>query len=696
MSRGSDRVAGGMRAGRTNRPQSSIDSPWTRVETGGKLEPAEGEWLHTNAAGAYAMSTVALMHTRREHGLFVIPTSDRADRHMVVLSHAETVVHTQGRAYRLATHRFPGVAPTLGYQTLRQFDQDPIPRWTHKLGRGRFERTLSLVRGENALVLGFTWHGAKPASMTLRPLMAMRPHDALMHEHGGVLQRVTLKPGCVEVQPYEHLPSVSFGHEGIFVGSPEWWRRFEYSADAAQGEESEEDLWTPGVFELQLQPGEPQHVVVSVGSVLPLPPAALVQRVTETLRAHDPGPTRPLPVRRLFLAAEQYCAEQARRPFVMSGYPPQGIWLRDMLMAVPGLFLTRGRVEEAMAVISTAISTMRDGWLPERLGTSERRATATGAKPHSTTRPAGEGAPCADATLWLFETVRALSQWTGADDEFMRETAFCAIKRAFDAIAVGAPPATAWIDARGLLCVARGARPSTWMDATHEGKSVTPRDGAAIEHQALFARGCRLLASLAEHYGESAVAERAKKVGEELAAAFASHYWNAEKQYPYDRIPPAGAEGGAAPDSAIRPNAVLALALAPRLFQPWQAASILKMARERLLTPRGLRSLDSLEPNYRGEFGGTTEARSYTFHQGASWTFLLAAYARASVHHAPEDFEVHADLRHLVEGALEGGPVLGQVPQLSDGDAPYRPQGTPAQAASVSALLWVLAAELGL
>ena len=691
MTRGEARAKRGTRP---QRPQPSVDSPWTRVETGGKLEPAEGEWLHTNAAGAYSMSTVALMHTRREHGLLVTPTTVSAGGHMVILSHAETVVQAQGRVYRLATHRFPGVAPTLGYQKLRQFDQDPIPRWTYKLGRGRFERTLSLVRGENALVLGFTWHGARPASMTLRPLMAMRPSDELMHEHGGVLQCVTLKPGWVEVQPDAHLPPVSFGHEGIFVGSPEWWRRFEYSTDAARGEEAEEDLWTPGVFELQLQPGEPQYIVVSVGSVLRLPPAALVQRVTETLRAHDPGPTRPLPVRRLFLAAEQYCAEKAPLPVVLSGYPPEGIWLRDMLMAIPGLFLTRGRVAEAMAVVSTAMSTMRDGWLPERLGTSEPRTLARGIRRPSKARRPTEGAPCADATLWLFEAVRALSHWTGADDEFMRDTAFDGMKQAFEAITESPAQSTAWIDDRGLLCVARGALPSTWMDATHEGESVTPRDGAALEHQALFARGCRVLAWLAEHYGEASLAEQATRVAQETTAAVGSHFWNEATQYPYDRIPLADSAGD--PDPAIRPNAVLALALEPRLFQTWQARAILKTARERLLTPRGLRSLDPLEADYRGEFGTTSEARSYTFHQGASWTFLLGAFARAAVHNAPEDFEVHADLRHLVEGAIEGGPVLGQVAQLSDGDPPFRPQGTPAQAASVAGLLWVLAAELGL
>ncbi len=36
----------------------SRDGPWPTVETHGQLAPAEREWIHTNGAGAYAMSTL--------------------------------------------------------------------------------------------------------------------------------------------------------------------------------------------------------------------------------------------------------------------------------------------------------------------------------------------------------------------------------------------------------------------------------------------------------------------------------------------------------------------------------------------------------------------------------------------------------------------------------------------------------------
>ena len=127
--------------------------PFPRVDTHGELTAAESEWLHTNGAGAYAMSTVALMHTRRGHGILVAALDPPLKRY-VVLSHADAKVEVGGRTYRLWTHQFPDIAPTPGYRLLQRFVQDPLPTWLYQLGDNEFELKLSLVRGQNALVLG--------------------------------------------------------------------------------------------------------------------------------------------------------------------------------------------------------------------------------------------------------------------------------------------------------------------------------------------------------------------------------------------------------------------------------------------------------------------------------------------------------------------------------------------------------------
>src|SRR5690606_25153722 len=133
--------------------------------------------------------------------------------------------------YKLSTHQFPAVAPTPGYRLLETFAQDPLPRWVFRIGKSRLERRLCLARGKNVLVACYTWFGRSPVRLTVKPLLPMRPIHDLRSEHGGFIQKVSLRPGNVKIQPVKDLPAVIFGHQGLFMGSPDWWRRFEYPED---------------------------------------------------------------------------------------------------------------------------------------------------------------------------------------------------------------------------------------------------------------------------------------------------------------------------------------------------------------------------------------------------------------------------------------------------------------------------------
>ncbi len=653
----------------TQRP-SSHGGPWPSVHVGRELAPAESEWLHTNGAGVYAMSTVATMHTRRQHGLLVAPLG-AGGRHAVVLSHLDTRIDAGGKTYRLATHRFPGVAPTPGYRLLEQFAQEPLPTWTFSLGGERLVRTLCLARGRATLILGYRWEGRRPAVALLRPLLALRDVDALSREHGLMRQLVILRPGTVEIQPRDELPPVLFRHPGLFVGSPEWWRRFEYLGDGAGAAPCEEDLWTPGKFELRLEPGATVHLAVSVGDDCIVPPAALERESVAALRALDPGPSRPLTLRSLFIAADHHCALAAEPPRLLVSYPPGRERLADALMAVPGLLLARGLVDEAKRVLDAIAAHADAGWLPERVpGSSPQGVLA-----------ASDRSP--EATLWLFEAARALLQWTGADDLFVRGRLYPALARAFAAVRDASRSGGAYLSDAGLLIATRG------------GTLAAPPGApalACVEHQALWSRACATLETLAREYGDAALAEEAVSARARLREAFAARFWCAEKAYPFDSV---SEQDGDAADASLRPNAVVALSLARDLFSAWQAEALLETARDSLLAPFGLSTLDPTDPLYAGGVAAP-EVRVEASEQGASWLCLLEHYGRALLGLDPEDFEVQADLRDLVErAARSGGPVLGELPQHCDGDAPLRAGGPPASGPSVAALLWLLAGELG-
>jgi glycogen debranching enzyme len=657
----------------------SRDGAWPSVDVSGAIERAEAEWLHTNGAGAYSMSTIALMHTRRHHGALVAALPPPLGRHVIV-SHADLTLTIEGerRSYRLATHQFPDVAPTPGYRNLLSFAQDPIPRWVFRTASGTLERTLCLVRGENAVIMGYTWSGVGPARISLRPLMPLRPVDSLMHEHGGMEQLVALRPGAVELRPVERLPPIYFSHEGVFMGGPDWWRRFEYLADRGEHAEFQEDMWTPGVFELPLEPGRTSYLVASVGKLLHRPPAELVMEACEAISREALGVGRPAAVRLLSVAAEQFCLDAAKPPMVIAGYPWHAPFTRDFLLALPGLTLARGRVDLAVRALPTLLAAQHGGFLPEFLGhTSQARPK-----------------PLPDATLWLYEVARLILPELGVEHAALKRQLYNALVRSFARLR-GGFRRWGWLSPDGLLVNGAEGVALTWMDAHVGSEPVTPRRGIAIEQQALFTQATGTLATLAEEAGNTKLAEACRAAGVQARAAFRARFWCHDTDFPYDCVSESRDAQDAWVDASIRPNALIALAVDPSLFEEWQARAVVARVKAELLTPRGIRSLSPHDPRYVSQFAGTLVEKELAYHQGTAWTHLLGFYVRAAMRVSPDDEELRDELRAVIEGALDGSVILGQIAQLADGDMPHRARGCPAQATSVAELIRALVVDLG-
>jgi predicted glycogen debranching enzyme len=687
------------------------ERPWPSVLVQRDLSRARKEWLHTNGAGAYASSTIAGMHTRRYHGLLVAALDPPRGRH-VLLSHMDTTVigprtsappsragggPTSARSlarptWELAKHQFPGVDPKTTPFHLDRFDQDPLPRWTYVIAGGELTVSLALVRGENAIVLRYAYSGRTPLELRLRPLIAGRHFHKLQREHGAMVQRVELRPGGagervsgapppgeMRVQPKKDLPRICFRYEGTFVGSPDWWRRFEYLAERDRGLDYEEDLWTPGVFEMPLRDGAPVWIVAGVDHLPEGEPEALFEAAKSALLAEDPGPPATLAQRRLQVAAAAFRADLAPRPGVIAGFPWFEVWGRDTLASLPGLYLAQGHVEAAERVLREMIASMADGLVPARLP--------------EPTNGAGNAAPdygSADATLWLFEAARHMADVLGDTHPFVAGKLYPALVSAFEAVLRGTHNGI-HLAPDGLFVAGRAGDALTWMAARVGAEPVTSRAGCAVELSALWARGADTLARLARAAGHVPLEQRALAARDRARAAFHARFWCEETAYPYDVISETDAGEGSFRDACVRPNAVLALSIDPASFTPERARLTVERAHRELLTPAGLRTLAPSDPRYLGRYGGDVKARDGAYHQGTAWPWLLGAYARAALRTGVEDA---ATLERRVAEAAQNELALGQVAELADGEPPHAPGGAVAQAWNVAELLRVLAWDL--
>lgn len=669
-------------------------SPWPGVEVNRELGPALlKEWVHTNGAGAYASSTVACMHTRRYHGLLVAALDPPRGRH-VMLSHVDAAVELPEpggmrrarQRWELGKHQFPGIDPEVTPFHLARFAQDPLPRWAYEVAGGTLELTLGLVRGENAVVLRYAWRGPQPVILTLRPLLALRHMHQIQRENGAMTHRVELRHGGeggggtyseVRMQPSRTLPRVCLRCQGTFVGSPDWWRRFEYLAERDRGmAEFQEDLWTPGQIEVQL--GEaPVHLVAAVGALPEGEPEALLEAARAAILAEDPGPEAPPLQRRLTLAASAFRCDAAAKPGVIAGYPWFEVSGRDTLMALPGLYLVTGKLEGAKRVLRELILAMEDGLVPNRLPDAGGPAEFDGA----------------DATLWLFEAARLVADALGDTHPFVTDELLLALRDAFEAMVRGTRHGI-HVTEDGLLAAGCAGDALTWMHARVRGRPVTPRVGCPVELSALWASGAETLARLARAAGDEPLAERAQAAAQRARAAFHARFWCEETSFPYDVISEAAEGEGAFRDASIRPNALIALAVDPGCFTPERAGALLDRVRLELLTPAGVRTLSPADPAYAPRYRGGIELRDGAYHQGAVRPWLLGFYARAALRWSPLGEHVVPLIRRLVASTAASELALGFVPELCDAEPPHHPGGCVAQAISAAELLRVVAWDL--
>jgi predicted glycogen debranching enzyme len=491
-----------------------------------------------------------------------------------------------------------------------------------------------------------------------------------------MVQSVELRQGEVRVRPVPSMPRVVFGHSATFIGSPDWWRRFEYLAEQERGLDFQEDLWTPGLFSAELSPGVAEFVVAAVDALPDGTPSDLVQEAEDVLTSQDPGPCHSRPLRTLSAARHAFVANKAEQTAIIAGYPWFEVWGRDTLISLPGLLLVQRETEAARSVLRTLVRLMQDGLVPNRLP--------------------DEGKPAefhaADATLWLFEAARLFAELAGPSDPFVQGELFAALVSAYEAAERGTRH-NIHVTGDGLFAAGDAGFALTWMDAKIGDRVVTPRAGLPVELQALWARACDTMANFAAAIGEVDLAVRAKDAHARCLFSFRRRFWCEETGYPYDVI---SESPNAAPwsDPAIRPNAVIALAVEPRLFDAHQTQSILAVAKRDLVTSAGLRTLAPQCDGYSGRYSGGVSARDSAYHQGTVWPFLLGFYVRAAVRQRPRDATVRHELERLVESVVDNVIALGQVPEVADADPPHRAGGCVAQAWSVAELLRALAWDL--
>ena len=115
--------------------------------------------------------------------------------------------------------------------------------------------------------------------------------------------------------------------------------------------------------------------------------------------------------------------------------------------------------------------------------------------------------------------------------------------------------------------------------------------------------------------------------------SFNGRFWNQQAGYLFDVVDWRAGERMTPP---CRPNQVFAISLPHPVLDRERWQPVLDIARQKLLTPVGLRSLAPGEPDYKAKYDGDLRARDAAYHQGTVWAWLIGPFIDAWLKVYPE------------------------------------------------------------
>ncbi|KAJ3319863.1 hypothetical protein HDV06_005839 [Boothiomyces sp. JEL0866] len=270
----------------------------------------------------------------------------------------------------------------------------------------------------------------------------------------------------------------------------------------------------------------------------------------------------------------------------------------------------------------------------------------------------------------------------------------------------------------------------TWMDkmgdyehAGTRGVPATPRDGSPIEIIGLQKYFLNFAAKLPEKYWKwKGVAVQGKLVtykewNDKLQEHFEYEFYipleNNEKYHLErpDLVNKRGIYKDCIATSVpftkyqLRPNICIAMVKSPELFDPEHARNCLKIIKDTLIGPLGIKTLDPSDWAYRGIYDNNNQsndpsvAHGFNYHQGPEWVWVMGYFLRAyhyfftkAPSHPPN---VAAYIEEIEKIILEHksfmlntdkNPYQG-LPELTNKDGALCPPSCPTQAWSSAVFL---------
>ena len=358
-------------------------------------------------------------------------------------------------------------------------------------------------------------------------------------------------------------------------------------------------------------------------------------------------------------AGNQFFNVQGKHTYILAGYPWFKCRARDLFVSLPGLTLSQGNVEEYERVMKTARIAI-DDFINDK---------ESECKIYEMEHP--------DVLLWAIWAIQQYAKECSI--EACRDQYADLLMRIYDFIRNNRH-SNLRVTQNGLLATYGRDKAVTWMNSTANGRPVVPRTGYVVEINALWYNALKFIEEMAVLTNNEDVKNSLQRLIPLVGKAFTEVFLN-EHGYLYDYV------DGDYVDWSVRPNMIFAVALDYSPLDSKQKKKVLDTVTKELLTPRGLRSLSPKSVGYNPNYVGPQIQRDYAYHQGTAWPWLggfyyeayLKIYKMSGVSFVQRQMIGYEDeiVQHCV----------GSIPEVFDGNPPFKGRGAVAFAMNVAAIL---------
>lgn len=615
------------------------------------------EIICANKTGAYCNTSIVTCNTRRYHGLLAVPIDAFGGKKHLLLSSLDESLILNGKQFNLGIHCYGSVHEPRGHKYIIDFEADPVPKITYRVGEIVFTKSILLVPDSDQVMIRFELVNA-PAKvkLLLTPFLAFRDIHALTDENPNARTEGWEIPNGMAFNLYDGFPDLNmqFNTKDVsFETAPCWYKGITYSDEYRRGFACKEDLYVPGHFETEMKPGD---AIVFSASVAIANPSGLkrkfdsfVAKAAKITTYHE----------QLVHCADLLKQDRGGHKMITAGFS----WLytgllRETLEALPGLTLyANGDKAEFEEILDNLIADNQ-----ERLF-------------HRTTQ--------VEAPLRLAGALGRYIEY-GADPKAVWKKYGPTVKGIIESYLPGRRVEVA-MQPNGLLWAQLDHWALSWMNTYVDGNPVTERAGYQVETNAMWFQSILFAVTMEREYSpsDSTFLKEWSHILDLIRENFQTTFWNAGSGYLADYVDNAGQH------LEVRPNMLYALVGEDIPVEPEIAQRVLQVIDNELVTRRGIRTLSPRHSEYKGVYEGSQTDRDLAYYNGCCLTFLLGPYCEVCFKMKGAAFLNKA--QWLVNGFYEdlNKHGVGAFSELYDGDPPHEPHGAISSALSTAALLEV-------